>query len=83
MPAGRSPRPRCRTRRPPGPPRRPGWTSPPSPAARLFGLLPVALQGTPLYAPLAWVIIGGLVTSTLVARLATPVLYLMLKPPLT
>jgi multidrug efflux pump subunit AcrB len=30
------------------------------------GLLPVALQGAALYAPLAWVIIGGLISSTLV-----------------
>ncbi len=46
----------------------------------IFGLLPVALQGTGLYAPLAWVIIGGLITSTLLARIVTPVLYVMLKP---
>lgn len=39
------------------------------------GLLPVALQGTALYAPLAWVIIGGLISSTLLARVVTPVLY--------
>lgn len=44
------------------------------------GLLPVALQGTGLYAPLAWVIIGGLVTSTVLARLVTPVLYVLLRP---
>lgn len=44
------------------------------------GLLPVALQGTALYAPLAWVIIGGLVSSTLLARLVTPVLYKVLAP---
>lgn len=50
--------------------------------AAIGGLLPVALQGTGLYAPLAWVIIGGLVTSTLLARLVTPVLYVMVKPSL-
>lgn len=44
------------------------------------GLLPVALQGVALYAPLAWVIIGGLVSSTLLARLVTPVLYKLLAP---
>jgi multidrug efflux pump subunit AcrB len=33
-----------------------------------------------LYSPLAWVIIGGLVSSTLIARLVTPVLYLLLVP---
>lgn len=43
------------------------------------GLLPVALQGTALYAPLAWVIIGGLVSSTLLARLVTPVLYVVVS----
>lgn len=44
------------------------------------GLLPLALQGSGLYSPLAWVIIGGLVSSTLIARLVTPVLYLLLVP---
>jgi Cu/Ag efflux pump CusA len=33
-----------------------------------------------LYSPLAWVIIGGLVSSTLIARLVTPVLYKLLAP---
>jgi multidrug efflux pump subunit AcrB len=46
------------------------------------GLLPLALQGSGLYSPLAWVIIGGLVSSTLIARLVTPVLYLKLAPRL-
>jgi multidrug efflux pump subunit AcrB len=44
------------------------------------GLLPLAVQGQALYAPLAWVIIGGLVSSTLLARIVTPVLYRMLPP---
>jgi multidrug efflux pump subunit AcrB len=44
------------------------------------GLLPLALQGEALYAPLAWVIIGGLVSSTLLSRVVTPVLY-QLWPP--
>ncbi|HJR62673.1 MAG TPA: efflux RND transporter permease subunit [Gemmatimonadaceae bacterium] len=44
------------------------------------GLLPLALQGHALYAPLAWVIIGGLVSSTLLARIVTPVLYRMMPP---
>lgn len=44
------------------------------------GLLPLALQGSGLYSPLAWVIIGGLVSSTLIARLVTPVLYKLLAP---
>jgi multidrug efflux pump subunit AcrB len=44
------------------------------------GLLPIALQGTGLYAPLAWVIIGGLISSTLLARIVTPVMYKVLAP---
>jgi len=44
------------------------------------GLLPIALQGSGLYAPLAWVIIGGLVSSTLLARIVTPVLYKLVAP---
>lgn len=44
------------------------------------GLMPVALSGSALYSPLALVIIGGLITSTLLARLVTPVMY-KLKPP--
>ena len=46
------------------------------------GLLPLAFQGSGLYSPLAWVIIGGLVSSTLIARLVTPVLYKLLAPAL-
>ena len=46
------------------------------------GLLPLALQGSGLYSPLAWVIIGGLISSTLIARLVTPVLYKLLAPAL-
>ncbi len=42
------------------------------------GLLPLALSGAPLYAPLAWVIIGGLISSTLLSRIVTPVMYLLL-----
>jgi multidrug efflux pump subunit AcrB len=44
------------------------------------GLLPLAVQGQALYAPLAWVIIGGLISSTLLARIVTPVLYKILAP---
>jgi multidrug efflux pump subunit AcrB len=46
----------------------------------LGGLLPLALEGSPLYSPLAIVIMGGLVSSTLLARLVTPVLYKLLAP---
>jgi multidrug efflux pump subunit AcrB len=44
------------------------------------GLLPLALQGNGMYAPLAWVIIGGLISSTLLARVVTPVMYKLLAP---
>ena len=44
------------------------------------GLLPIALGHSNLYSPLAWVIIGGLITSTLLARLVTPVMYKLLPP---
>jgi multidrug efflux pump subunit AcrB len=42
------------------------------------GLLPLALSGSGLYGPLAWVIIGGLVSSTLLSRVVTPVMYLLI-----
>ena len=47
------------------------------------GLLPLALERNGLYSPLAIAMIGGLVTSTLLARIATPVLYLLLAGPAT
>jgi len=46
------------------------------------GLLPIAIQGSAMYAPLAWVIIGGLVSSTLLARIVTPVVYKLIAPRL-
>jgi multidrug efflux pump subunit AcrB len=42
------------------------------------GLLPLALSGSELYGPLAWVIIGGLVSSTLLARVVTPTMYMLI-----
>jgi multidrug efflux pump subunit AcrB len=44
------------------------------------GLLPLALQGSGMYSPLAWVIIGGLISSTLLARIVTPVMYQLIAP---
>lgn len=44
------------------------------------GMLPLAIQGSSLYSPLAIVIIGGLISSTLLSRLVTPVLYKLLPP---
>lgn len=42
------------------------------------GMLPLALSASGLYSPLAWVIIGGLISSTLLSRVVTPVMYLLL-----
>lgn len=44
------------------------------------GLLPIAVEENPLYSPLAYVLIGGLISSTLLSRIVTPVLYKMLAP---
>ncbi|MGA0001337.1 MAG: efflux RND transporter permease subunit, partial [Steroidobacteraceae bacterium] len=46
------------------------------------GLMPLALQGSGLYSPLAVAIIGGLISSTLLARLVTPVMYKLRPPPI-
>ena len=44
------------------------------------GLLPLATENNPLYSPLAWVLIGGLISSTLLSRIVTPVVYKLLPP---
>jgi multidrug efflux pump subunit AcrB len=44
------------------------------------GLIPLVVERSPLYSPLAMVIIGGLISSTLLARIVTPPLYLLLAP---
>jgi multidrug efflux pump subunit AcrB len=44
------------------------------------GLIPLVLEHNPLYSPLALVIIGGLISSTLLTRVVTPVLYKLLAP---
>jgi len=49
-------------------------------ATAIGGLLPLAVQGSGLYSPLAIVIIGGLVTSTLLGGIVTPVMYRLLPP---
>jgi multidrug efflux pump subunit AcrB len=49
-------------------------------ATAIGGLTPLAVQGSALYSPLAIVIIGGLISSTLLARLVTPVMYKLLPP---
>jgi len=49
-------------------------------ATAIGGLLPLALQNAGMYSPLAWVIIGGLISSTLIARIVTPVMYKLIPP---
>jgi multidrug efflux pump subunit AcrB len=44
------------------------------------GLLPIALSTNPLIAPLAIVLIGGLISSTLLSRIVTPVVYKLIPP---
>ncbi|NLG76739.1 MAG: efflux RND transporter permease subunit [Xanthomonadaceae bacterium] len=49
-------------------------------ATAIGGLLPLAVQNIGLYSPMAWVIIGGLISSTLLSRLVTPVMYKLIPP---
>lgn len=44
------------------------------------GLMPIALSTNPLISPLAIVIIGGLISSTLLSRVVTPVVYKLISP---
>ena len=44
------------------------------------GLIPLVLEYSDLYSPLAIVLIGGIISSTLLARLVTPVMYKLLPP---
>lgn len=44
------------------------------------GLLPIALSSNPLISPLAIVMIGGLISSTLLSRIVTPVIYKLMPP---
>jgi len=44
------------------------------------GLLPIAASTNPLISPLAIVLIGGLISSTLLSRLVTPVVYRLIPP---
>lgn len=52
-------------------------------ATAIGGLLVLAVQGSGLYSPMAWTIIGGLIASTLLARLVTPVVYKLLPPAIS
>jgi multidrug efflux pump subunit AcrB len=44
------------------------------------GLLPIAVSVNPLISPLAVVLIGGLISSTLLSRIVTPVVYKLIPP---
>ncbi len=44
------------------------------------GLIPLVLEHSPLYSPLALVIIGGLLSSLILTRIVTPVMYKLLPP---
>lgn len=44
------------------------------------GLLPIAWSTNPLISPLAIVLIGGLISSTILSRIVTPVVYKLLPP---
>jgi multidrug efflux pump subunit AcrB len=44
------------------------------------GLIPIALNSNPLISPLALVLIGGLISSTVLSRIVTPVVYKLIPP---
>jgi multidrug efflux pump subunit AcrB len=44
------------------------------------GLTPIALNSNPLVSPLALVLIGGLISSTILSRIVTPVVYKLIPP---
>jgi len=44
------------------------------------GMIPLVLEHSPLISPLALVLIGGLISSTLLSRIVTPLLYMMIPP---
>jgi multidrug efflux pump subunit AcrB len=44
------------------------------------GLIPIAMNSNPLISPLALVLIGGLISSTILSRIVTPVVYKLIPP---
>jgi len=44
------------------------------------GLVPIAISTNPLISPLAIVLIGGLISSTLLSRIVTPIIYKLIPP---
>ncbi len=49
-------------------------------ATAIGGMIPLLLEDSPLFSPIAMVLIGGLISSTLIARIVTPAMYLLLAP---
>jgi multidrug efflux pump subunit AcrB len=47
------------------------------------GLIPLALNPNPQISPLALVLIGGLMSSTILSRIVTPVMYKLIPPKIT
>ncbi len=47
------------------------------------GMIPLVLEKSPLISPLALVLIGGLISSTLLSRIVTPLLYMLIPPAVT
>lgn len=47
------------------------------------GLMPIAWSSNPLISPLAIVMIGGLISSTLLSRVVTPVIYKLIPPAIS
>jgi multidrug efflux pump subunit AcrB len=50
-------------------------------ATAVGALMPLALQRSELFSPLAIVILGGLISSLVLSRLVTPVMYSLIPPP--
>jgi multidrug efflux pump subunit AcrB len=48
----------------------------------ICGLIPIAMNPNPQIAPLAIVLIGGLISSTILSRIVTPVMYKLIPPQL-
>lgn len=49
-------------------------------ATAIGGMTPLLLENSPLFSPIAMVLIGGLISSTVIARIVTPAMYLLLAP---
>lgn len=47
------------------------------------GLSPIAFSSNPLISPLALVLIGGLISSTILSRIVTPVVYKLIPPKIS